>query len=70
MNQTVKQMTSFIVMDILERVEKMRAEGVSDIISMEVGEPISIFHRLPRVLSNRPCGDQIRTILTRSVTSH
>lgn len=39
MNQTVKQMTSFIVMDILERVEKMRAEGVSDIISMEVGEP-------------------------------
>ena len=38
MNQTIERMTSFIVMDVLERANELQREGV-DIIHLEVGEP-------------------------------
>ena len=38
MNTTVDRMTSFIVMDILERAQQLQSEG-ADIIHLEVGEP-------------------------------
>lgn len=38
MNQTINRMTSFIVMDVLERANEMQREGV-DVIHLEVGEP-------------------------------
>jgi len=37
MNQTIERMTSFIVMDVLERANELQREGV-DIIHLEVGE--------------------------------
>lgn len=38
MNKTIERMTSFIVMDVLERANELQREGV-DIIHLEVGEP-------------------------------
>ncbi|MDR3653492.1 MAG: pyridoxal phosphate-dependent aminotransferase [Paludibacter sp.] len=38
MNQTIDRMTSFIVMDVLERANQLQSEGI-DIIHLEVGEP-------------------------------
>jgi (5-formylfuran-3-yl)methyl phosphate transaminase len=38
MNQTIERMTSFIVMDVLERANELQRAGV-DIIHLEVGEP-------------------------------
>ena len=38
MNQTIDKMTSFIVMDVLERANELQREGV-DVIHLEVGEP-------------------------------
>ena len=38
MNQTIERMTSFIVMDVLERANELQREGV-DVIHLEVGEP-------------------------------
>ncbi len=38
MNQTIDKMTSFIVMDVLERANQLQREGV-DVIHLEVGEP-------------------------------
>lgn len=38
MNKTIDRMTSFIVMDVLERAHELQREGI-DIIHMEVGEP-------------------------------
>jgi aspartate/methionine/tyrosine aminotransferase len=38
MNQTINRMTSFIVMDVLERANELQREGV-DVIHLEVGEP-------------------------------
>lgn len=38
MNQTIERMTSFIVMDVLERANELQREGI-DIIHLEVGEP-------------------------------
>lgn len=38
MNKTVDRMTSFIVMDVLERANELQAKGV-DIVHLEVGEP-------------------------------
>src|ERR1035437_2651183 len=38
MNKTIDRMTSFIVMDVLERANELQREGV-DIIHLEVGEP-------------------------------
>ena len=37
-NPQVEQMTSFIVMDVLERANELQKQGV-DIIHLEVGEP-------------------------------
>ena len=37
-NPTVGQMTSFIVMDVLEKAVEMQKQGI-DIIHLEVGEP-------------------------------
>ncbi|MBP5742896.1 MAG: pyridoxal phosphate-dependent aminotransferase [Paludibacteraceae bacterium] len=39
MNNVVKQMTSFIVMDVLDKANEMAASGIDDIIHLEVGEP-------------------------------
>ena len=39
MNNVVKQMTSFIVMDVLDKANEMSLNGVDDIIHLEVGEP-------------------------------
>ena len=38
MNKTIERMTSFIVMDVLERANELQREGI-DIIHLEVGEP-------------------------------
>jgi aspartate/methionine/tyrosine aminotransferase len=38
MNKTLDRMTSFIVMDVLERANELQEQGI-DIIHMEVGEP-------------------------------
>jgi len=38
MNSTIERMTSFIVMDVLERANELQREGV-DVIHLEVGEP-------------------------------
>jgi (5-formylfuran-3-yl)methyl phosphate transaminase len=38
MNRTIERMTSFIVMDVLERANKLQREGVN-VIHLEVGEP-------------------------------
>jgi aspartate/methionine/tyrosine aminotransferase len=38
MNQTINQMTSFIVMDVLERANVLQHQGI-DVIHLEVGEP-------------------------------
>jgi aspartate/methionine/tyrosine aminotransferase len=38
MNQTIERMTSFIVMDVLERANELQRQGI-DIIHLEVGEP-------------------------------
>jgi len=38
MNQTINRMTSFIVMDVLERANELQRDGV-DVIHLEVGEP-------------------------------
>jgi len=38
MNNTIERMTSFIVMDVLERANELQREGV-DVIHLEVGEP-------------------------------
>jgi (5-formylfuran-3-yl)methyl phosphate transaminase len=38
MNKTINRMTSFIVMDVLERANELQREGI-DIIHLEVGEP-------------------------------
>jgi aspartate/methionine/tyrosine aminotransferase len=38
MNNTIDRMTSFIVMDVLERANELQREGV-DVIHLEVGEP-------------------------------
>ena len=37
-NPQVEQMTSFIVMDVLERANELQKQGI-DIIHLEVGEP-------------------------------
>ena len=37
-NPQVEQMTSFIVMDVLERANELQKQGV-DVIHLEVGEP-------------------------------
>ena len=37
-NPQVEQMTSFIVMDVLEKANELQKQGV-DIIHLEVGEP-------------------------------
>ena len=42
-NPQVEQMTSFIVMDVLERANELQKQGV-DIIHLEVGEAILFFH--------------------------
>lgn len=39
MNELVNKMTSFIVMDVMEKASEMKMNGVNDIIHMEVGEP-------------------------------
>ncbi len=39
MNKELDRMTSFIVMDVLERAKEMERGGVKDIIHLEVGEP-------------------------------
>lgn len=38
MNKTIERMTSFIVMDVLERANELQSEGI-DVIHLEVGEP-------------------------------
>jgi len=38
MNETIERMTSFIVMDVLERANELQREGI-DVIHLEVGEP-------------------------------
>ena len=38
MNETIDRMTSFIVMDVLERANELQSQGI-DIIHLEVGEP-------------------------------
>ena len=38
MNDTIERMTSFIVMDVLERANELQSEGI-DVIHLEVGEP-------------------------------
>ncbi len=38
MNKTIDRMTSFIVMDVLERANELQRQGI-DIIHLEVGEP-------------------------------
>jgi len=38
MNKTLERMTSFIVMDVLERANELQQQGI-DIIHLEVGEP-------------------------------
>lgn len=38
MNQTIERMTSFIVMDVLERANELQRQGI-DVIHLEVGEP-------------------------------
>lgn len=38
MNQTIDRMTSFIVMDVLERANELQRDGI-DVIHLEVGEP-------------------------------
>lgn len=38
MNDTIERMTSFIVMDVLERANQLQSEGI-DVIHLEVGEP-------------------------------
>ena len=38
MNKTIERMTSFIVMDVLERANELQREGI-DVIHLEVGEP-------------------------------
>ena len=38
MNKTIERMTSFIVMDVLERANELQRDGV-DVIHLEVGEP-------------------------------
>ena len=38
MNKTIERMTSFIVMDVLERANELQREGVN-VIHLEVGEP-------------------------------
>jgi len=38
MNQTIERMTSFIVMDVLERANELQQNGI-DVIHLEVGEP-------------------------------
>jgi len=38
MNDTIERMTSFIVMDVLERANELQREGI-DVIHLEVGEP-------------------------------
>ena len=43
-NPQVEQMTSFIVMDVLERANELQKQGV-DIIHLEVGEP-DLMYRL------------------------
>ena len=37
MNKTVDEMTSFLVMDVLEKAGEMSREGI-DIVHLEVGE--------------------------------
>ena len=37
-NPNVEKMTSFIVMDVLERAKELQEKGV-DVIHLEVGEP-------------------------------
>lgn len=39
MNENVNKMSSFIVMDILEKAKEMALSGIDDIIHLEVGEP-------------------------------
>lgn len=39
MNENVNKMSSFIVMDILEKANEMALSGIDDIIHLEVGEP-------------------------------
>jgi len=38
MNETIDRMTSFIVMDVLERANELQSQGI-DVIHLEVGEP-------------------------------
>jgi aspartate/methionine/tyrosine aminotransferase len=38
MNKTIERMTSFIVMDVLERANELQRQGI-DVIHLEVGEP-------------------------------
>jgi len=38
MNETIERMTSFIVMDVLERANELQREGI-EVIHLEVGEP-------------------------------
>jgi len=38
MNETIDRMTSFIVMDVLERANELQSKGI-DVIHLEVGEP-------------------------------
>jgi len=38
MNKTIERMTSFIVMDVLERANELQRKGI-DVIHLEVGEP-------------------------------
>ena len=50
-NPQVEQMTSFIVMDVLERANELQKQGI-DIIHLEVGEPdfmfLSVLPKQPR----------------------
>lgn len=39
MNRELENISSFIVMDVLERANEMKRAGVNDIIHLEVGEP-------------------------------
>ena len=38
MNETLKEMTSFLVMDVLDKAKEMQQEGI-DVVHLEVGEP-------------------------------
>ena len=62
-NPQVEQMTSFIVMDVLERANELQKQGV-DVIHLEVGEPDLTFRLVWRKLLRLPTTGTSHIILT------